>query len=94
MRKNRLNDVIRAKIAVQLTLNKTNTHQEIADFYGISRQLVTLVAKEYSLQRTKTKGLCGPLTHPKRTKADIQKINEKFSAVNSDKLKCIVNLEF
>ena len=36
-RKDRLNETIRAKIAVQLTLNQSNTHQEIADFYGISR---------------------------------------------------------
>ena len=93
-RKDRLNETIRAKIAVQLTLNQNNTHQEIADFYGISRQLVTLIANEFHCTRTEAKGLCGPLTHPKRTKADIQKINERFSAVDSDKLKCIVNLEF
>ena len=94
MRKDRLNETIRAKIAVQLTLNQNNTHQEIADFYGISRQLVTVIANEFKCQREAPKGRTGSLTHPKRTKADIQKINEKFSAVNSDKLKCIVNLEF
>lgn len=93
-RKDRLNDIIRAKIAVQLTLNHKNTHQEIADFYGISRQLVTLVASEFHCRRTATKGLEGSLTHPKRTKADIEKINEKFSDVHRDKLKMIVNLEF
>lgn len=93
-RKDKLNGTIRAKIAVQLTLNQNNTHQEIADFYGISRQLVTLIANEFHCRRTETKGLSGSLTHPKRSKADIQKINERFSAVNSDKLKCIVNLEF
>ena len=88
-RKNRLNNTIRAKIAVQLTLN-----QEIADFYVISRQLVTLVASEFDCRRTATKGLEGSLTHPKRNKVDIQKINDKFSDVNVDKLKNIVNLEF
>lgn len=93
-RKDRLNETIRAKIAVQLTLNPKNTHQQIADFYGISRQLVTLVAYEFHCARTEAKGLEGSKTHPKRIKADIQKINEKFSNVNSDKLKCIVNLEF
>lgn len=93
-RKDKLNETIRAKIAVQLTLNPKNTHQQIADFYGISRQLVTLVAAEFHCRRTESKGLEGSKTHPKRTKADIEKINEKFSAVNSDKLKCIVNLEF
>ena len=93
-RKNRLNNTIRAKIAVQLTLNPKNTHQEIADFYGISRQLVTLVASEFHCRRTATKGLEGSLTHPKRNKVDIQKINDKFSDVNVDKLKNIVNSEF
>ena len=93
-RKNRLNNTIRAKIAVQLTLNPKNTHQEIADFYGISRQLVTLVALEFGCRRTATKGLEGSLTHPKRNKVDIQKINDKFSDVNVDKLKNIVNSEF
>lgn len=94
MRKNRLNDVIRAKIAVQLTLNKTNTHQEIADFYGISRQLVTLVAKERGLQRTKTKGTEGPDRFPKRTMSDFVMINNKFSEINASKLKDIVNEDF
>ena len=93
-RKDRLNETIRAKIAIQLTLNKNNTHQEIADFYGISRQLVTLIASEFHCRRTEAKGLRGSLTYPKRNKADIQKINEKFSEVNRDKLKCIVNSDF
>lgn len=93
-RKDKLNETIRAKIAVQLTLNPNNTHQEIADFYGISRQLVTLVAAEFDCQRTEAKGLEGPKTHPKRTKADIQKINDKFSNIDSDKLKSIVNTLF
>ena len=82
--KNRLNDVIRAKIAVQLTLNKTNTHQEIADFYGISRQLVTLIAKEHGLQRTKTKGSKGSDTFPKKTKANFSSINAKFSEIDTN----------
>ena len=93
-RKDRLNETIRAKIAVQLTLNKNNTHQEIADFYGISRQLVTLVANEYNCKRTVVKGLEGSKTHSKRNRADIQKINDKFSEVNTDKLKMLVNLDF
>ena len=88
-RKDRLSDIIRAKIAVQLTLNPKNTHQEIADFYGISRQLVTLIASEFHCTRTEAKGLRGSLNHPKRNKADIQKINEKFSEVNRDKLLCL-----
>ncbi len=92
--KNRLNDVIRAKIAVQLTLNKTNTHQEIADFYGISRQLVTLIAKEHGLQRTKTKGTEGPDRCPKRTKANFSSINAKFSEIDTNKLKELVNEDF
>ncbi len=91
-RKDRLNETIRAKIAIQLTLNKNNTHQEIADFYGISRQLVTLIASENNLQRTKTKGTEGPDTFPKRPRANFEKINEKFSNLDTDKLKYIVNL--
>ena len=93
-RKDRLNETIRAKIAVQLTLNPKNTHQEIADFYGISRQLVTLVASEFHCKRTAPKGREGSDTHPKRNKVDIGKINEKFSDVHRDKLKNIVNSEF
>ena len=89
--KNKLNNTIRAKIATQIILNPKNTHQEIADFYGISRQLVTLIAQENKLQRTREKGLEGSLTYPKRSRADFVKINEKFSAIDSDKLKTIVN---
>ena len=89
--KNKLNQTIRNKIAVQLVLNTQNTHQEIADFYGISRQLVTLIASEYNLQRTKTKGTEGPDTFPKRPRANFEKINEKFSNLDTDKLKYIVN---
>ena len=93
-RKDRLNETIRAKIAVQLTLNPKNTHQEIADFYGISRQLVTLVASEFHCKRTAPKGREGSLTYPKRKRADFEKINEKFSYVNVDILKNIVNSVF
>ena len=93
-RKDRLNETIRAKIAVQLTLNKKNTHNEIADFYGISRQLVTVIANEFKCQRSATKGRAGSLTHPKRTKADFEKINERFSNINTVKLKSIVNSNF
>jgi len=89
MKRNKLSEIIRAKIAVQLTLNPKNTHQEIADFYGISRQLVTLVAKEYGCERTKPKGTEGSLTYPKRTKADIEKINEKYSELDTEKLLCL-----
>lgn len=89
--KNKLNKIIRNKIAVQLVLNEQNTHQEIADFYGISRQLVTLIASENNLQRTKTKGTEGPDTFPKRPRANFEKINEKFSNLDTDKLKYIVN---
>ena len=92
--KNKLNNIIRAKIATQLVLNPKNTHQEIADFYGISRQLVTLVAQENNLQRTLSKGLEGSDTYPKRTRADFEKINERFSNLNSNKLKMIVNEQF
>lgn len=90
-RKDRLNDIIRGKIAVQLTLNKRNTHQQIADFYGISRQLVTLVAKEYGLKRTDIKGVEGSNTHPKKNRANFISINEKFSEVDTIKLKDIVD---
>ena len=90
-RKDRLNETIRAKIAIQLTLNKNNTHQEIADFYGISRQLVTLIASEFHCTRTEAKGLRGSLTYPKRPRANFEKINEKFSNLDTDKLKYIVN---
>lgn len=93
-RKNRLNETIRAKIAVQLILNPNMTHKQIAEFYGISRQLVTAIADEFQCKRQAPKGRTGSLTHPKRKKADFVKINDKFSKVNSDKLKMIVNLEF
>lgn len=89
MKRNRLSDIIRAKIAVQLTLNPKNTHQEIADFYGISRQLVTLIAKEYGCERTLPKGKEGSLNHPKRTRADFEKINDRFSELNTEKLLCL-----
>lgn len=89
MKRNRLANIIRAKIAVQLTLNPKNTHQEIADFYGISRQLVTLVAKEYGCERTLPKGKEGSDTHPKRTRANFHVINEKFSELNTEKLLCL-----
>jgi hypothetical protein len=88
-KRNRLSDIIRAKIAVQLTLNPKNTHQEIADFYGISRQLVTLIAKEYGCERTLPKGKEGSETHPNRTRANFQAINEKFSELNTEKLLCL-----
>ena len=88
-RKDRLNETIRAKIAIQLTLNKNNTHQEIADFYGISRQLVTLVAKEYGCERTLSKGKEGSLNHPKRTRANFQVINDRFAELNTEKLLCL-----
>ena len=91
---NKLNDTIRAKIATQIILNPKNTHKEIAEFYGISRQLVTLIAKENNLQRTQSKGFVGADTHPKRTRADIQAINTRFSGIDSDKLKSIVNTKF
>ena len=88
-KRNRLSDIIRAKIAVQLTLNPKNTHQEIADFYGISRQLVTLVAKEYGCKRTLPKGKEGSLNHPKRTRANFEVINDRFSELNTEKLLCL-----
>jgi transposase len=93
-RKNRLNETIRAKIAVQLILNPNMTHKKIADFYGISRQLVTVIADEFQCKRQPTKGRTGSLTHPKRNRANFHQINEKFTKVNTDKLKMIVNLEF
>ena len=89
MKRNRLSDIIRAKIAVQLTLNSKNTHQEIADFYGISRQLVTLVAKEYGCERTLPKGKEGSLNHPKRSRANFEVINDRFSELNTEKLLCL-----
>ena len=93
-RKSKLNDTIRAKIATQIILNPKNTHKEIAEFYGISRQLVTLIAKENNLERTPFKGLIGSYNYPKRTKADIQSINNRFSDIDSDKLKSLVNSKF
>lgn len=89
MKRNRLSDIIRAKIAVQLTLNPKNTHQEIADFYGISRQLVTLIAKEYGCERTLPKGKEGSLNQPKRTRANFEVINDRFSELNTEKLLCL-----
>lgn len=94
MNRNKLNEVIRNKIAVQLVLNKSNTHKEIADFYGISRQLVTLIAKENGLQRSGVKGTEGPDTFPKRKKADFEKINAKFSDIDVKRIKEIVDERF
>ena len=92
--RSKLNDTIRAKIATQIILNPKNTHQEIAEFYGISRQLVTLIAKENNLERTQFKGLIGSYNYPKRTRADISSINARFSELDSDKLKSLVNSKF
>lgn len=92
--KTRLNGVIRAKIATQIVLNKNNTHKEIADFYGISRQLVTLIAKENGVQRTKTKGVDGANNYPSRPNANFARINGLFSDVDVIKLKSLVNEKF
>ena len=48
-RKDRLSETIRNKISVELTLNPKKKHLDIAQFYGISRQLVTKIAKENNL---------------------------------------------
>lgn len=82
MKKGRLNDVVRNKIAIEVTLNPKKTHKEISEFYGISRQLVTLIAKEYNLKRTNAKGLVGSYTHPIKNKANIEQINDKFSGID------------
>lgn len=82
MSKNKLNDFVRNKIAVEISLNPKKSHLEIGKFYGISRQLVTAISKEYGLQRTAPKGTTGSYTHPKKKRSDIQKINEKFSSID------------
>lgn len=83
---NRLNDIVRNKIAVEISMNPKKSHLEIAKFYGISRQLVTKISKEYGLQRTKSKNLNGSLTNKKKNPVNISKINDKFSKIN---YKCI-----
>ena len=82
MSKNKLNDFVRNKIAVEISLNPKKSHLEIGNYYGVSRQLVTAISQEYGLQRTSPKGTTGSYTHPKKKRSDIQKINEKFSTIN------------
>jgi predicted transcriptional regulator len=82
MKKERLNEIIRNKIAVEISMNPKKSHADIAGFYGVSRQLVTKVAKEYSLQRTGTKNINGAYTYPARKTADIAAINKKYSDVD------------
>ena len=82
-RKDRLSETIRNKISIELTLNPKKKHLDIAQFYGISRQLVTKIAKENNLQRCKPRGLDGSYNYPERVKArDIVK-----SALRSGKIK-------
>ena len=82
-RKDRLSETIRNKISIELTLNPKKKHLDIAQFYGISRQLVTKIAKENNLQRCKLRGLDGSYTYPERTKSNIELINLKFSNIDS-----------
>ena len=82
-RKDRLSETIRNKISVEITLNPKKKHLDIAQFYGISRQLVTKIAKENSLQRCKPRGTVGSYSYPERPKADIEQINSKFSNIDS-----------
>ena len=82
-RKDRLSKTIRNKILVELTLNPKKKHLDIAQFYGISRQLVTKIAKENNLQRCKPRGTIGSYTYPERPKANIELINLKFSNIDS-----------
>ena len=82
-RKDRLSETIRNKISVEITLNPKKKHLDIAEFYGISRQLVTKIAKENNLQRCKPRGLDGSYNYPERVKANIELINLKFSNIDS-----------
>ena len=82
-RKDRLSETIRNKISIELTLNPKKKHLDIAQFYGISRQLVTNIAKENNLQRCKPRGLDGSYTYPEKVKANIEQINLKFSNIDS-----------
>ena len=82
-RKDRLSKTIRNKISIELTINPKKRHLDIAEFYGISRQLVTKIAKENNLQRCKPRGLDGSHTYPERPKANIELINLKFSNIDS-----------
>lgn len=91
-RKDKLNNTIRNKIAAEITLNPKKSHSEIGEFYGISRQLVSLIAKEFNIQRDKPKGLNGSFTYPIRKKADIEKINMKYSFFEDDFFRVIKTL--
>ena len=82
-RKDRLSKTIRNKISIELTINPKKRHLDIAEFYGISRQLVTKIAKENNLQRCKPRGTIGSYAYPARPKADIEQINLKFSNIDS-----------
>ena len=91
MSKNKLNDFVRNKIAVEISLNPKKSHLEIGNYYGVSRQLVTTISKEYGLQRTAPKGTTGSYTHPKKKRSDIQKINEKFSTIDYKVIEIVEN---
>lgn len=85
-----LNKKIRGKIAIQLVLNKNNTHKQIAELYGISRQLVTKIAQENKLQRHLQKNMLGSHTYPKRSRANFLEINSKFNELDIMKLVSLV----
>jgi len=88
-RKDKLNNIIRNKIALEITLNPRKSHSEISRFYNISRQLVSLIAREYNIQRCQPKGKIGSYNYPRKVKADINLINEKYSSIDSNFFKII-----
>lgn len=73
----KLTQNVRDKIALRILKNK-ETHKQISEIFGVSRQLVTKIAQEYKIPRTPPKGKVGSYTYPPRSRADIRKVNDKF----------------
>lgn len=78
MRKNRLTDNVRAKIAFEI-FSTAKTHEEIAKKFNIARSTVSNIAREFNLQRHSTRpGNSSSSSRRKHKKADIDTINWTF----------------
>ena len=76
-RKNRLTDSVRTKIAFQI-FSTEKTHREIAEDFGLSRQVVTNIGREFKLQRTKSKPGGISCSHGTKRQANIENINYTY----------------
>lgn len=78
MRKNRLTDNVRAKIAFDI-FSTNMTHLEIANKYNIARSTVSNIAREFNLQRHRSRpGNHSSASRRKHKKSDIDTVNWTF----------------